>query len=807
MRKILKAFNSNNAMFDKMADMAIEASIEEVDVLSNTPPAKASKAAAYKKLRAQFLALEKSHPAIANSYRMMREKYKSDIEEYLDMIKDTLGESVANQVRNEYAARGLEGYIPFMRFGDFVLEFADPKTDERQVMQFESAKERGDFIDKNLKPIGAEYFTHKRLEDVSYNSRRAAPNTLLTKVMQELEAKGASKQQLDAIYQLQLSLMPSTSIAKRAMHRGNVAGMSRDLVRGFATVQNQWDRRLTASKYDAQLLAQIEAIKGAAARSPDTLIHAAAQSITDRTPFMLNPVHGNMTNMLSAFNYHMYIAGNLSSAFVNISSLPLMVWPKLGAQFGFDKASSAMNAVKGKALGDWGSDAKYRGLYAAMVDRNQLSSSMDRAILEGRNVATGDHTGIMRAVLNLSSIPFTESEKYNRAVTAMAAYDLAKAKGMKEADAVEYAVRTVEDMHTSGSAANGSKLFQSDLGRIFFTFKSFAWNSAYVAGRAWALAVRDVKNMKQDPNESAQDFAKRQADMKEAIAQSRRQLLGMYGMSFAFGGIKGLPFYGALSVLATAMHALAGDDDEPWDLEKELEDFAGKNIANGFVNELTNLQIGQRTSIVNDLLYRDNPRAVADLGYVGAGALALLGPAGGFLSNAENSYNMFRQGHIERAIEGVMPSSVRNIMKGMRYASEGAVTLKGDPVDSNISAYSSLMQVVGFAPADLSTIQERKSMAKAYEKGITDRRSSILAKYNMAIEAGDQEIIQETYVDIDKFNKAIPELAIRGETLQRSLAQRRSNQRKMLYGMTFNDKLRGRIQNEFFSDLDEEEED
>ena len=805
LRAMRKAYNRNAKMFDAMSDLAIEASDAEVDILSPTPPASAKKQADYKRLRAKFLNLEKSHPDIANSYKLMREAYKRDIEEYLTAVKDIAGESIANQIRNDYAARGLEGYIPFVRFGDYVLEFEDPKDGQRNVMQFESDSDRRKFIQSDLAPRNIDYLLHKRINDVSYDARRAAPNTLLTRLMQEMEANQATKEQLDAIYQLQLSLMPSSSIAKRAMHRKNVKGMSRDLIRGFANVQTQWDRRLAATKFDAQIRNQIEEIRSIGEKSPDDLLHAAGDSIVGRAAFMLNPVHGSMTNLASALSYHLYMAGNLSSAFVNTSVLPLMVWPKLGAEFGFDKAFSAMNAVKGKALGDWGKEAKYSKLYATLVDRNQLINSLDREIIEARDIATKDHTGIMSAVIHLTSIPFLESEKYNRALTAMAAYDLARGKGMKEEEAVEYAVRTVEDIHTSGTAATSAKMFQHDFGRMFLTFKTFAWNSAYVTGRAWAIAARNAKNMQQAEGESDQQFAKRKADMQEAITQSRRQLLGMYGMAFAFGGIKGLPFYGGLSVLAAAIHAIAGDDDEPWDLEHELEQFLGTTATNGIVNEVTNLQIGQRTSIVNDLLYRDNPRAVADLGYAGAAAVSLLGPMGSYLVSIENSYNMFRQGHIERAIEGVVPSSARNIMKGMRYASEGAVTLKGDPVDKDISAYSALMQVVGFAPADLSNLQERKAMAKAYEKGVTEKRTGLLNKYNMALEAGDKEILDETMEEIDAFNKAIPQDPIRGKNLKSSRAHRRANQRKMLYGMTFNNKLRSHIQEEYFSDIEDEE--
>jgi hypothetical protein len=64
-------------------------------------------------------------------------------------------------------------------------------------------------------------------------------------------------------------------------------------------------------------------------------------------------------------------------------------------------------------------------------------------------------------------------------------------------------------------------------------------------------------------------------------------------------------------------------------------------------------------------------------------------------------------------------------MKGARYMTEGALTLKGDPVQEDIGAYNSLMQIIGFSPASLSSTYEKTSAAKGYEREVAQRQTTL----------------------------------------------------------------------------------
>ena len=360
--------------------------------------------------------------------------------------------------------------------------------------------------------------------------------------------------------------------------------------------------------------------------------------------------------------------------------------------------SAVMAAASKVAINGMEKDPRYKALYQTLMDHAQLQHTMAREVLEGRRQSTSEFMGLKAKVFDTLSIPFAATERYNRATTAIAAFELSKSKGMNEQQAIEYALTTVKDLHTSGLASTAPSWMQNPIGRVFFTFKSYTWNSAFVLARAFHQAFK--------------------GESPEVRSMARRQLLGIYGMSMAFAGVKGLPFFGAVSTLAKMIQALFGDDDEPYDLEDELRQSIGELAYKGPVNYFTNLEIANRVGLAQDLLFRDDPRGVAEHGYVLSAMQQAFGPAGTYAVNVGNAFKMMGEGHTERAIEAMMPSFLRNGMKGSRYMVEGAQTLKGDPIKEDVSAYNSFMQILGFSPADISANYERSSAGKTYEKEV-----------------------------------------------------------------------------------------
>lgn len=271
-------------------------------------------------------------------------------------------------------------------------------------------------------------------------------------------------------------------------------------------------------------------------------------------------------------------------------------------------------------------------------------------------------------------------------------------------------------------------------------------------------------------------------------------------MAGAFAGVKGLPFYGLAETIAQMISALFGDDDEPFNFDEEMRDFFGELGFKGPVNFLTNLEIANRTGVAQDLVFRDDPRGIAEHGYVLTAMKNAFGPAGSYLIGAERGIKAMNEGDAMRGIESLVPSWVRNGMKGARYMTEGARTLKGDPIEEDIGVYNGVMQIIGFSPASLSSTYEKTSAAKGYEREVAARRQRLLNKYDMARTAGDSELMAEAREEIASFNESQPRNRITGETLARSQRARQAAEKNMINGVTFNRNMLPDIKEKFFEE-------
>lgn len=763
----------------RMSDIAIDARLAKVDLLSPNFQPDASNMAEYTRLSTAFRALPEK---VQDVYRTIRQAYDGSFNQYMKILKDaaaSVSPSLAARLNEQFTAqKPLVGYVPFLRSGDFFVEFTDPKTGEPAAQAFESLRERQQFMDTALK--GIPHRAYQNLDDARFTGEGLPPTSFIMQVMNGLRQNNASQEQLNSVYQAYLTTFPAQSIMKQFMKAKNVAGMERDIISGYGDVMVRWSRKLTNSEYVPQIDRALNQIKQEAGGQSDSAVYAAAQNILDQSAFFHNPNFNTFISAATTLSYVEYILGNISSALINITSLPMMVYPLLTGKYGWANATAAMTSAGKTAMNDWSKSARYKNLYNTLMDHAQLEHTMAREVLEGRRQKTSDYIGIKARILDGLSIPFAETEKYNRGVTAIAAYDLARNSGMNEEKAVRYALDTVKNIHTSGLAVTGPKWMQTPMGRLFFTFKSFVWNSAYVMARAFHQSFK--------------------GETQEVRKAAQRQLLATYGMATVFTGIKGMPFYGAISVLAQMINSLFGDEDEPFDFDEFLRNIFGEFFYKGAFNYATNLEIANRAGIATDLLFRDDPRGVAEHGYVLSAMQQMFGPAGTIAVNTGNAVKMMQDGNVERAIETIAPSFVRNFMKGTRFMIEGATNLKGDPVMEDISAYNSLMQGIGFTPADLSSQYERMQAAKGYEREVLTRRTKLLQMYDMGHTAGDFDLMSETNEKIQAFNEAHSNYKITPDTIRRSIKSRDAAEKEMINGVRFNKKLRGEIEDKFFDE-------
>jgi hypothetical protein len=781
---------------------------------------------AYKEGKAAFERLGKMQggKSMQDMYRVMRGDFDNMYESYKDVVLSSISdEELRKKISKDFDDNPpIAGYIPARRYGEFILVYKDKDTGKKIVRAFESRTQR----DTEVATLGLnqrfdiqgeldaantdeekealrkkkrdadlnenEYFTIDSIKDLS--QKTLPPEGFISDAMNAVKQSGAgqglSEYQTDrlanSIYEAYIDLFPESSLAQSFRTSEDILGPSEDVVRVYGDTMVKWSRKLADIEYNGKIQEGFNKVRSeganyvrkSASDPSEATIRAAASNIAAREAFTLNPTYGYWASLATSGSYTLFMAGNISSAVVNLSSVPLLSFPILSGRFGGIKTANALAKAGRIAVNDWSTNPEYKVLYDKLSDHAQLRHTLEREVLEGARQTTTDYNTFTAKALSFLSTPISATERLNRATTGIMAYDLARSDGMSEEEAAEYALKIVKDVNTSGMATTAPKWMQSDIGRIAWTFKGFIWQSTYVTARAFVQATS--------------------GQTKEIKRQAFRQLVYMYGMSYAVGGMFGLPLFGALSTLVTMVVNLYkyfdDDEDAPFNARRELRSMGlSELILKGPMNEYLNIEISNRASIANGIGFREEPYEIEKFGYTTAMALQLLGPMGSYLLDApENvplAFNEIVNGELSRGVERLSPSFLRNGIKTNRFLQEGARTKDGRPIDTDINAWNLYMQALGFTPADATSLYETRALAKQYENQVMERRSELLQDRYLAITTGDAELRRRVNERIRNFRVLYPRL-ITADTLERSYKSRRAAEREYISGIRYSSNFR-----------------
>jgi hypothetical protein len=797
-----------------MATMAIEARLARVDILDpnfeKNNKLKPKQVAELERLKGIY---DKLPEAVQNVYKIMRNDFDAMYVEYkTEILNEIQNLDLRAQVAKKFDEEPpIAGYVPFRRYGEFVLNYIDPNTKKWTSRAFETKRERDmeiqalgltlrsdlqNAVDQDISEDGSDAKEAQgKLQAGEYtflNSiKRATQKTmpaqgfvadLMAVLEQDGKAKGLTdaqiKSQVDTVYSTYLDMFPESSIAKSFIKAKDIPGASEDLVRAYGDTMVKWARKMADVKYNGKIQSAFNKVEKQGRSSDRVDVRAAAQSIVDREERTLNPTFGDAARMSTTGSYLMFMTGNISSGLVNISSLPLLAFPILSGKYGGPKAMAAMtrasrtgvlDIMKTEGVPRWATagykGGKYKLLFETLRDHGQLRHTQVREILEGARESTAEYSGYTAKILNFLSAPIERTERYNRTVTSIAAFDLALEGGMTPEAAAEYAMRVVKDVNTSGMSSTAPKWMQGDIGRVMFTFKGFIWNSAYVTAQAFVDSIK-----------GAPDRTRREAF---------RQLAYTFGMSYAIAGAFGLPFFGAISVLTNMVNSLLDDEEEPFNLRREMMLIMPESVTKGPLNYYTNLEISNRASVANGMLFREDPYEIEKYGYLQSMALQAFGPLGNYILDAPYKLGLIADGEYQRGFEGLAPSWLRNGAKAMRFAREGATTIDGRPIDTDISAWNLANQALGFSPANVSSLYETRALAKQYEGQVLRTRSNLLKRRYLALTTGDSDLFEETEMKIYEFMSRYPQLMTM-DTLKRSFKSRAAQEQEYVSGIRFN---------------------
>jgi Large polyvalent protein associated domain 39 len=730
-------------------------------------------------------------------YLDMRKKYDSYADELENLITKDVTPGTAAKLRTQFELRRLKVYLPLYRQGEFWLAYEDA-SNEPVVMAFTNERERQLEMQRATKEGAKNIKPYARFEDIVSHTGQP-PVGFISNILDTMTKEKVPQAVLDQVYSSYLSLFPAESVRQMYRKRKGFEGFEKDAVEVFANVGSRMANQIGNLKYAKDIDKAVNSIIAEGSANPTMESYDVVKNIVQQTQYMMNPTVNKWSARASSFSYYMYIAGNVSSALINLTQLPIVVYSLLGGKYGFGEAFDAMRQattmylnggkddnstflpdhtfIKGKNI-----SPELKALYDEAVRHAVIRRSTAHELIDMRKHTAGDYVGLKGKIETGLGWVFQNSERANREITLIAAYNLARKKGASPEKARQDAMDLVKSAHGGSLSETGPRYFQGNFLRVMFTFKRFAQSQIYMLGKLFNEAFRNSD--------------------EKVRRTAQKQLLGIYGMAFLFAGAQGLPLYGALSLLAGMT---MGDDDEPVDIDALITEALGDTVYKGPVNQLLNLDIASRTGF-NGMVWRDNPKRLAEVGPVTYVLEQLGGPAYGAALNAQKAVGMISDGYVYRGFETLMPSVAKNLMKGARYVAEGATNKDGVPIVQDVSLYNALMQMGGFSPSDLSEAYARAGAKKTTEKKIMDRRSALLDKLYMAKQDGDFDGIQEANEAINKFNEKNPEknVSISADTKNRSYKSHKQREREMVDGVHINKNLRRRL-DDMYGTADEED--
>ena len=741
-----------------LAVLMHDATLAQIDPAK--PQAPGDDAARYQALRRDYDALtpdaKQVYADARDTYRRHHEAVRTALRERIERseIRGPRKAALLKQMDDEFfkAIKGV--YFPLARFGDYVVVVRDSNGTAINVSRAETMNE-AQALQVTLRRAYPTAAVGKVLKSKEFNAGRDAVGRgfmqELYKVLGKKEMDDRQRGELeDMLGQLYLSALPDLSWAKHGIHRKGTPGYSQNARRAFAQNVFHGARYLAKVRYsdllEDELSAMQKHVDGMAGveRYDSVKAQQVVDEMVKRHDAMMNPDASALSTALTSLGFVFHLGLSPASAMVNLTQTAFVALPIMGAKWGFTKASAAL----------------LRASKETAAHKNDITSSLsaderrayDQAVRAGvidvtmahdlAGISQGEDAKVswkLRPVMKWASFLFHHAEKFNRQVTFVAAYRLAREDGAGHEQAHRDAVKATYDGHFDYSAGNRPRLMQGNVARVVLLFKQYAQNMIYTLARQGYLAVK--------------------AEQPSERAEARKALGGLLAMHAAGAGVLGLPL---VTTLLAAASMVGGSDDEPWDAESALRNMLADAIgqkpaevlARG-LSRLTPFDISGRVGL-DKLILPDVQEGLEGQRLGESAMAAALGPVAGIGISLLKGLQEMSDGNWMRGLESMAPSVVRGPLKALRYADEGVVDRTGKAVLSDVDGLGIFGQAMGFSPSDVRLAYEGKSAIYEADQRLVRRRAELMRKYSMARLAQDDEAAQEAQTEISGFNSANP---------------------------------------------------
>lgn len=696
------------------------------------------------------------------------------------------------EMRQIFEAGRVAGpYFPLDRWGDRWAVAYNENGEVHAFSKFEKKTDAKAWVD-NMRAQGFEVKSGKKLKD-NFSMAQAIDPALVARVKEMVQGVEGGDKIADEMYQLYLKSLPEVSMRKHFIHRKGRIGYSENIVRSYASHMFHGATQVARMEQQPKLedtLRRLRAQVEAAEQMEDKHSDWAAplyNEMVKRHELAMDPPRSAFSSWATNLGFGWLLGVTPGAALLNLFQTPMFAMPTVAARKGNGSVKTTLEFSKGIAeyfrtrIGGYKSTLRGDELkaYEWAEKTGIFSKTMSHDLAD---LIDKDETayGTRRTVMNIISFLFHHTEQANRNITFMAAYRLARDRGLDHEAALYDAADLNDRSHYDYATNNRPPLMQNEVMKVILLFKNYGVHSTYQLGRAFKDGFKPQEGLS-----------------PEKSAEARRKFAGIFMMTGVLAGVSGLPM---AFLVEKILNMVLGDEDEPYDAGNAFKMYLIEQgwspeqvnvLMNGGWDQLTGGTMSSRISLSYLGLGREAyaPLEGRDLQHHIMEEVA--GPVPSILTAPIVAALDFKEGRVDRGIEKMVPKFARDILRAIRYHNEGAKTYGDEPIltPDQFTNYDLFLQAMGMTPNKLQLRYEQNRELKNMNTKLERRRSRIMDQVWQAGTLGDARDRKEAMDAVNEWNKAWPQWLIGGKELEQSAMSHARMNMQTYGGVALNPKL------------------
>jgi hypothetical protein len=774
----------------------------------------------------------------------------------------------------------IDPYSPLSRKGDYrvIFDALNPTTNTKEpvVQHFETKSGAEEHIANIKEKVRKGEWTEVDVDSIEImgvlepiKGERQASFGFIKSSLSILDKAGVDQETINNLLSMVVDTLPESSFVKNLKKRQGVLGAREDAFAVFNEQTYKITRQIAHLKGNtklqrlrSELQDEIEAVRPNTDLGKQGMQKILKEETDERIKFAMNPPKDKTAAFANRIAFLGTIGWNPSSAFVNLSQIPLVMAPVLSGKYGLveshEKIAFAMklygsSGFSREIVSPAGTKTKITGMLSidnffiykknedgsmSLELRDDIGANEQASILNKETkkevLRLEELKGLVKIALKRGGLArsifydtltldsggksknawdvanasaawmFHQQERMNRQVAMTSTYFLELDRMKTNPTTAEQKMTEVQKMEAAAEQA----LYQSQEmngGATLMTAPS-------IAQKGWGRVFFMFKSYGAQMYYTILKTAKESwaGETPEARKIALNQLVGLMGSSVLLAGVQGLPFYGAVMSIINTLDWIQDwmtDEDDDWDPDNVVREAVSEGWYKGPVNYLTGVDVATRIGLSN-LLFRSNAFN-EDADYRVRWSMNLLGPAGSVFHQLKMGFDELNKddGSTERAIEKMLPSAFRNLWKGLpdlgfiegRYSREGIRTRAGDAIVHRKDLSNGSLWAQMFGFAPTEyTRKTEQNMAKKGLERKVNEKRTSLSRRWSLSVLNNIGNHYDIIKDIEAFNKKWPNWSIDASTLIKSLEAAKEKRNHMVDGIYINPKLSEEI-HEMFS--------